>query len=145
MSFVAESRQRARPVLPLAGMVDVLFLLLIFFMTASVFRDQELEINVALPATATAQIPAPHQATRIVVTVTEQGQIYLGEREIGLKELLAAFDELAGQFPNESLVVRGDHQSRFGLAVRIMDLAQQAGINNVAIATIKTLEDDREP
>jgi len=43
------------------------------------------------------------------------------------------------------LVVRGDHQSRFGLAVRIMDLAQQAGINNVAIATIKTLEDDREP
>ena len=145
MSFVAESRLRTRPVLPLAGMVDVLFLLLIFFMTASVFREQELQIPVELPATETAQVAAPDPATRIVVTVTADGRIFLGEREVSADELKVMFRELADQFPHESVIVRGDRDSRFGLAVHVMDLAQQAGIRDVSVATIKTLDETDEP
>ena len=54
MSFATQTRERSAPVLPLAGMVDVLFLLLIFFMTASVFRDAELAVEVALPDSQSA-------------------------------------------------------------------------------------------
>ena len=132
MSFVAESRQRSRPVLPLAGMVDVLFLLLIFFMTASVFRDQELQIQVELPAAETAEVPAPDPATQIIVTVTEDGQVFLGQRPIALDQLPDMFHELAEQFPHEALIVRGDQSSRLGIAVQVMDLANMPGMPDMS-------------
>lgn len=141
MSFVSESRERVRPVLPLAGMVDILFLLLIFFMTASVFRDQELQLPVELPSAASAEEGSAAAATRIVVTVTADDRVFLGEREMPIDLLQTTFEELAIQFPDETVIVRGDQNSRFGLAVRIMDLAQSAGLTNVSVATVKSVED----
>lgn len=141
MSFVSESRERVRPVLPLAGMVDILFLLLIFFMTASVYRDQELQLPVELPSAASAVEGSATMATRIVVTVTADDRVYLGEREMPMNLLRETFVELANQFPDETVIVRGDQNSRFGLAVRVMDLAQSAGLRNVSVATVKSVED----
>ena len=86
MSFAAQVRERSRPVLPLAPMVDVLFLLLIFFMTASVFREQELQIDVALPTAEMAQPPAT-TATQITISLTADDRIYLGPRELTLAAL----------------------------------------------------------
>jgi biopolymer transport protein ExbD len=136
MSFTAETRPRLKPTLPLAPMVDMMFLLVIFFMTASVFRDQELQIDVALPAAAQAQ-PGSALATRIILTVTADNRLFLGQRELTPPELLATLTELARQFPDEAVVIRGDRASQYGVAVEAMDIARQAGFTNVTLAAVE--------
>lgn len=136
MSFTAETRSRLKPTLPLAPMVDMMFLLVIFFMTASVFRDQELQIDVALPAAAQAQ-PGSALATRIIITVTADNRLFLGQRELTPSELLATLTELARQFPDEAIVIRGDRTSQYGVAVEAMDIARQAGFTNVTLAAVE--------
>jgi biopolymer transport protein ExbD len=139
MSFATTTRERSAPVLPLAGMVDVLFLLLIFFMTASVFRDQELSMDVSLPTSETASAEAG-PATQIVISIGEDDRVYLGEREVPMDNLFGILRDLQEVAPNDSVVVRGDQVSNLGTAVQVMDLAQQAGLTNVSIATIRPAE-----
>jgi len=136
MSFASESRERVRPVLPLSAMVDVLFLLLIFFMTASVFREAELEIPIDLPVAEQAE-PGGASATRIRISFDDAGRVFLGERELSLTELEATLRSLAAEFPGEVVEVRGDQQGDYGLAIRIMDTARAAGLTDVRLATIK--------
>jgi biopolymer transport protein ExbD len=140
MSFATTTRERSAPVLPLAGMVDVLFLLLIFFMTASVFRDSELSMDVNLPTSETAQ-SAVGPAQQIVITVGSDNTVYLGERAVPMDRLLGVLLQLVEVAPNDSVVVRADQDSNTGVAVRVMDLAQQAGLTQVSISTIRPAEE----
>lgn len=121
-------------------MIDILFLLLAFFLTASVFRERELQMDVALPTAETAAPAQTSAGTQIYVTVTEDNAIYLGEKPVKLSELHDILTELKRQFPSEQVVVRGDNDAALGLAVRIMDLAQQVGIEHVSLAVIRPAE-----
>ena len=140
MSFSAPLRERSTPVLPLAGMVDILFLTLIFFMTVSAFREQESMIDVSLPDTQTAR-PGGYE-TRIVITIQNDGTIRMADGQYTLNELKKTLRSLALQFPNETVVIRGDKNSKLGLAVKVMDIAyHDAKLKNVFIATVKTPDD----
>lgn len=140
MSFATQSRERAAPVLPLAGMVDVLFLLLIFFMTASVFRDAEMSMDVSLPTAETASA-AVGPAQQIIITVNNENNVFLGERQVPIDNLRDILLDLVAVAPNDSVVVRADQDSNTGIAVRVMDLAQQAGLTQVSISTIRPAEE----
>ena len=140
MSFTAETRERTRPALPLAAMLDVLFLLLIFFMTASVFRQQELQVDVQLPTAETAQ-PGRGVADQIIITLQEDRSIYLGPRELSLPELREALTDLAASNPDQTVVIRGDQRSHLGLAVELLDIAQQAGFTEAEFAAVKSADD----
>ncbi len=140
MSFASESRERSRPVLPLAAMVDVLFLLLIFFMTASVFREAEAQIEIDVPEAATAQ-PADTRTDQITVNITADNRVYLGEREVAIDRLVGEMQRLVDEAQIKAVVVRGDKGSDWGLGVKVMDLAQQAGIEEVSAATVRPAEE----
>ena len=140
MSFPTQSRERPAPVLPLAGMVDVLFLLLIFFMTASVFRDAELSMDVSLPTSETASAAVGPQ-DQVIVTVSPDNEIFLGERQVALEELPSLLTQLKSATAIDSLVVRADQQADWGIGVWIMDVAQQVGLDNVQAATIRPAEE----
>lgn len=141
MSFAGESRERARPALPLSAMVDILFLLLIFFMTASVFREQELQVPVQLAPSDSAETGTT-SATQIIISIDEEDRIFLGSREHSLESLRQTLDELAQVYPNETVIIRGDQDSSYGLALRVMDLANLAGLTDVRLAAAdRSLED----
>ena len=140
MSFATQTRERSAPVLPLAGMVDVLFLLLIFFMTASVFRDSEMSMDVSLPTSETAA-SAVGPANQIIITIGPDDTVYLGERPVPIENLLGVLQQLVEIAPNDAVVVRSDENSTAGTMVRVMDLAQQAGLTETSIATIRPAED----
>ena len=140
MSFASETRERSRPVLPLAAMVDILFLLLIFFMTASTMRDQELRMQVDLPESQTAQA-AGAQPPGVVVTFDAKSRIYVGQREVSLPQLQDLLSELKQASPHESVVVRGDVAGGWGLGIKIMDVAKAAGITDVSAATVEPLQE----
>lgn len=140
MSFATETRERTRPVLPLAAMVDILFLLLIFFMTASVFRDQEMRMDINLPASETAQTPGA-QAAEILVSFDSDGRVYVGQREVSLAQLRDVLTDLAEVTEGETVRVRGDVEGPWGLGIRIVDIAYAAGIENVDANTVEPLDE----
>ena len=133
MGFASESRERSRPVLPLAGMVDVLFLLLIFFMSTYSMRDQELEVDIGLPGTESGE-PGTVDTNRIIVSFDEEGQVYLGRRVVPVDELS---DELASlveaSYRDPVLLVRGDAEADHGLLLKIIDEADEAGLGDVRL------------
>lgn len=133
MGFAAESRERARPVLPLAGMVDILFLLLIFFMSTYSMREQELLVDVGLPTSTTAE-PGTTQAQKVVVTFDDAGRVFLGERLVPIDKLEEEVGKLAAINADQPVIVRGDAAGDFGLFVQIVDAANNAGLTDVSMA-----------
>lgn len=134
MSFSAPTRERSAPALPLAGFVDILFLLLVFFLTAGVMKEQERQVPIALFDAESAELSA-EAGTQLVVTTTAEGELFLGPRPVTLDQLQGLLVELAERFPDESLVLRGDVASNFGLNMQVVDLARLAGITDVRLAT----------
>jgi len=133
MGFATESRERARPVLPLAGMVDILFLLLIFFMSTYSMREQELEIDVDLSASEQAE-PGSNQALRVVITYHPDGGVYLGSRRVELDRLEAELAKLAAISTDQPVILRGDKEASVGLQAKIMDAALAVGLSDIRLA-----------
>lgn len=139
MSFAAPTRERSQPALPLAAMVDILFLLLIFFMTVSVFREQDVFIEVAPPAVESGRPGTAGSA--IVITVTGEGAIYIGDRAFDLAGLTAALGQLSEQFAAEPVYIRGDQEATHGRVMQVKDAAFEAGFLNVYDAVVKRAEE----
>lgn len=135
MGFATESRERARPVLPLAGMVDILFLLLIFFMSTYSMREQELMVDVGLPASEQAEAGST-QAMKVVITYDDQGRVFLGERRVTMDKLETELARLADITTDQPVILRGDREARVGLQSRIMDAANAVGLVDIRLARV---------
>jgi len=133
VSFTATTRLRTGAALPMTAMVDILFLLLIFFMTISAFREHDQRIDVSLPPTETGRTGG--SPTQIIISVTDRDEIFVGEKQYTPDQLRQTLTRLAAQFPDESVVIRGDRASRLETSVAIMDIAYASNLKNVFIAT----------
>jgi biopolymer transport protein ExbD len=136
VGFAAESRERARPVLPLAGLIDVLFLLLIFVMSTYSIREQELEIDVGLPAAETGEAGTA-DALKVVISFDQDGRLFLGDRSVAMEDLRGELEELASFAPDQPVIVRGDARAQYGVLLEIMDQAKLAGLNDVKLAVVR--------
>ncbi len=134
MGFAGETRERSRPVLPLAAMVDVLFLLLIFFMTASTFREQEPAIPIDLTPAQTSE-PGSATAQATVITFTQENQVYIGDRPFSLDEVETYLRRLVRASPDETIYIRGDQYGDYGVGVRLLDMAKAIGFTDVDLRT----------
>jgi biopolymer transport protein ExbD len=134
MSFVAATRDRQGPAVPMAGMIDIMFLLLVFFMTAAVYREQEQQIDVSLPQ---ATESTGGDRSQIVVTIKADGTIFVAGAAYNMDTFGAKLKDVASQFPDEMVVIRGDKDCPLGLAVRVMDMIYAANLRNVYLATTK--------
>jgi len=113
-------------------MVDVVFLLVIFFMVSTTFITLESGLPVDLPE---AQTSVAEPSTLPTVTVTKDGQIYFGGVVVAEAQLAAAVRQELETTGQTTVVLRADREVAHGVAVRIMDLLKQAGAQRIAIAT----------
>jgi len=140
MSFTSETRERSRPVLPLAGMVDILFLLLVFFITASTLRQQEAAIPLDLTPAESAQAQAA-AGTHTIISIKGEGQVHWsGGPAISLNALRDKLRQLIEISPEETIVIRGDRASNYGTFIRVLDLCKQAGVADVRVAAARPPE-----
>ena len=129
-------------------MVDVAFLLLIFFMSTTQFKPPE-QVSVSLPASS-SEIKVPESGV-IVVTVTKQGKFFIGDEtgratEIAEGDLARAVIEERVRNRAARVIVKGDKQTEFGLIADVMDIMQKTGTNRFNLMTeLRTEEFGREP
>lgn len=140
MSFAQSRRATTRGFVPLAAMIDVLFLLLIFFTTTSTFRAREQQIDVKLPVAMHAQ-PTEPTRTEVVVNVRNDGAIVIGDKLYELSQLRTMLTELVKLYPHERLIIRGDQVVQYGRIIAVMDAARSAGVTDIRFATIKQAGD----
>jgi biopolymer transport protein ExbD len=115
--------------LDIAPLIDVVFLLLIFFMLTSSFIFQP-GIRVNLPKAVTSEIL---QKELLVVVITESNEIFISERPITRDELVSRVTLAARD--GQSLLIKADKQADLGKVIEIWDICRQFDVKRISIAT----------
>ncbi|MFQ5963939.1 MAG: ExbD/TolR family protein [Candidatus Scalinduaceae bacterium] len=121
-----------KPVINIAPIVDVLFLLLIFFMVTSTFVEQP-NIRLELPSTKHSETS---RIERMVLTVSREGQLFLQDKPVDKKDLGKSLRRAILDTGDETLVLKADKLVPYGFVVNIMDEAKGAGFKKIIAPTI---------
>ena len=115
----------------LTAMIDIIFLLLIFFVLSSSFVLQP-AIQIKLPKTLTSQLPVRKE---IVVIIARDNRVFINNKLTKYTDIFAQFQKESRIQPNGTVVIRADRDASHGFVVKVMDVVKQAGFPNLAIAT----------
>jgi biopolymer transport protein ExbD len=132
-------RSRALPQHPgiqLAPLVDVLLLLLIFFLMTWNAARNENELDVKVPkASAAKEKMAP--IGDVIVNVKADGNMVVNRRSLGAPELAELLKSLVQLNSDQAVVIRGDEAGAYKNIVNVLNICSEAGVTNVAFATAK--------
>ncbi|UCD15059.1 MAG: biopolymer transporter ExbD [Candidatus Omnitrophota bacterium] len=131
-----ERRKRVNTHLNIAPLIDVVFLLLIFFMLSSHFLTQP-GIKITLPSAVTAK---PHPEEDILIFIDSNDKLYLNDEEVTLENLMNKLKAKLTEAKKKTVIIKADEKIDLGLAVKAMDIAKQAQAQGVIVST-KTAED----
>jgi len=115
-------------------MVDILLVLLGFFMLTWSFARQERELDVQMPSAGEAK-EQRRSVGEVIVNVKADGSLVMNRRTMTPNELLTALSRIAVLYPDQAVVLRGDQRVDYGHIVRTLDLCRKANIWNIAFAT----------
>lgn len=115
------------PQLNLTPMIDIVFLLIIFFMVGTRFSERENQYDVQLP-TATAVAPMTAAPDAIVINVARNGDITVNGDELSLAELRQLLQEAVANYPKQSAMIRGDGEGAYQNVINAMDACYRVKI-----------------
>ncbi|HAG93745.1 MAG: biopolymer transporter ExbD [Pseudomonadales bacterium] len=117
--------------LDLTPMLDVVFIMLIFFIVTTSFV-KEAGITVNTPEAETAQ---RQESANILIGIEESGSIWIDGRPIDVRALKATVARLHAENPQGTVVVQSDEKADTGVLVKVMDQVRLAGIDKIAVAS----------
>ena len=131
------NKGRAAGLIDLTPMIDVVFQLLLFFLVASKFADEERELKVVLPQASEAK-PLVAKPQEFFVNIDRDGKFYVSSRVVGLQELERRLSQLAANNPGrQTVVIRADEKSDLKFAVAVMNACNKANIKDYRLSTAK--------
>jgi biopolymer transport protein ExbD len=132
-------RCRAKPevfAFQIAPMVDILLVLLVFFIVTWNFALNENELDVKIPNASKAK-PTEQYVGQVVVNVKSDGSMVFNRKPISPAELESKLTELAKLYPDQAVILRGDQNVKYDYIVKALDIFRSANIWNVLFATAK--------
>ena len=135
--LIQANEKNASVLIELTPIIDMVFLLLIFFLVATTFHQTEREMQIALPvASSTAPISAMLQ--ELIVNVDHNGQIIVGGRRIEPDTLRSMVADAINVNPEQKVTVRGDRRAAYANIVTVLDICKGAGIQEPYLDTVLT-------
>jgi biopolymer transport protein ExbD len=111
-------------------MLDVVFILLIFFIvTASFVKESGIEVNRPEAATAVKK-----ERANILVAISDKGEIWINKRRIDVRAVQANIERLKAENPQGTVVIQADKKATTDVLIKVMDSARAAGVYDVSIA-----------
>lgn len=124
--------------LDLAPMIDVVFLLLIFFMLTSIYAKPMIPIKLPESETSVAQ-----EEPEITIGISSDGSLSLNGLSITIDQLRDELSQHLLERPEKNIRLTADKRVYFGLVINVMDIAKQAGADNIAVVTEKKTSDEQ--
>ncbi len=132
--------RRSVPVeINLAPLIDVVFLLLIFFMVSTTFKD-EARLRVQLPHAQGEEVP-PQEQTMIRIVIDRAGRFFIDDREVvdpHPSTLIKILSERRGEDPNLPVLIQADAATPHQAVMTALDAASQAGLSRIAFAATRS-------
>jgi biopolymer transport protein ExbD len=135
MNFLKKGSGPTNPGVPLTPMIDVVFLLLCFFVTSQIFAQWETEIDIALPTAATGGMPQ-RLPGEVIINVMADGTAVVNGQPLDDVQLRGMMDRLVDLFPGQPVLLRADKATAYEHVVRVLDTCRQADIWNISFATL---------
>ncbi|MGB0762164.1 MAG: ExbD/TolR family protein [Rubripirellula sp.] len=121
--------------LSLTPLIDVVFLLLIFFLVTSEFEEEERRLDIVLP-TATSAVPMTSKPREVVVDIDNEGELYLSGKVTDLSELQSYLEAAVSNNPtNQTVIIRADRNTAFQPVVSVMDVCNRTGVSDYSVTT----------
>jgi biopolymer transport protein ExbD len=128
--FSETSSQEEESEINITPMLDVVFIMLIFFIvTASFVKESGIEVN--RPDAQTAELK---EKANILIAITANNQIYVDRRKVDPRAVRANIERLHAENPQGTVVIQADKESKTETLIQVMDASRQAGVFDVAIA-----------
>ncbi len=121
------------PGIQLAPLVDIVFLLLVFFLVATTYLDEEKDLTLVLPRAAAGDESGP-KLERILLNVRSDGTVLLGKVPLDRRGLYRALVEARRENRDIPVILRGDRSASHGDIVGVLSICRRARIRNVAVA-----------
>ncbi len=133
MNFRARLRSQS-PGFQMAPMIDIVFLLLTFFVASQIYAQWETAIGITLPTARTAELPR-RLPGEVILNLQADGTVIVNEQVLEETQLAAMLRRLVEHFPGQPVVLRGDRAVPFEEVIRVLDLCREADLWNISFAT----------
>ena len=130
-----KTEQHDAPTVNLTPMIDVVFLLIIFFMVATKFTELERQISLQIPKVAHAATLTPAPQKR-AVNVYQDDRITLDRQPVTLEELMKRLASARSQYNELGVIIRGDADVRYQRVAEVLAACKQAGIAELGISVM---------
>ena len=127
------SSKTKKVTLNLTSLIDVLFILIIFFTVSSTFLEQP-GIELKLPE---AESSEGHTAQKIIIYVDKNRNIFLNDDIVSINNLISEVQKLVNLQKDKSIVIKADAEVSHGVIIQVMDLLRKQGIYKIVVSTVK--------
>jgi biopolymer transport protein ExbD len=125
-----DNREDEESSVDITPMLDVVFIMLIFFIVTATFV-KEAGIDVDKPSAATAIV---QEKASILIAIDAENQVWVNRRQVDLRSVRSIVERLHAENPKGTLVIQADKESKNDILVQVMDASRRAGLYNIALA-----------
>lgn len=118
----------------LMPLVDVVFLLLIFFLAATTFANEEVELDLRLPEAKSGESGKADR--QLIINVSQDGSLTMGGRSVTMEALRQKLLAAKRRNKDQAVLVRGDKEAQFGVGLQVLDTCRMAKIKKVDFAAL---------
>lgn len=120
--------------LDITPLIDIVFLLLIFFMVMTRFDEEDYKLDVVLPTASEAQ-PLISQPRELFINIAEDGEYFVRGESMTIEQIEQVLLQTAADNPEANVVIRADKESKLEFSVQVMNACNKAQLTNYSIST----------
>jgi biopolymer transport protein ExbD len=129
------TRKRRTPSIIIVSLIDILAILLIFFIVTTTFRKNLPQLQINLPESKSAELAPAEKNEPVVLRVKSADEISLDGKPVTLDLLAEALKTVRTQAPTRPIAMQADREAPFGVVVKVLDALKDAGIKNIPAFT----------
>ena len=125
--------EKQGPNVQLIPLIDILFFVLILFMSLYIFNQQETETRISVPQSRISA-EAAKSPGQIVINITRQGRFIVAQQEMNAAALEEMLRKVADMFPNQSVVIRADEDAYHKYVIAALDACTRVGLWDISFS-----------
>lgn len=126
-------REEEEAVIDMTPMLDIVFIMLIFFIVTTSFI-KEAGIEVIKPEAANQ---SKQKAANIFIAVRDSGEVWMDKKAVDVERIAPNLEKLLAEQPSDVIIIQADKSAKHGVVIKVMDAIKEAGVDRISIAAAR--------